>query len=331
MRYATIILCIVLAVCSAFGQEARQAYPEPVVVQANLRLLKQFSGGTNSGTFTFTVTNLGPGSEPGPITITDALPNGLTFAGGAGCIAVGQNVTCTIPGSLSPGNSVAVSFNINITATTSVLNCASVAGKAFDPNKENNRSCTCINPRIPCETLKIDISTGSNNGSLGVGASDPDWKVISVPAGATGANQQAIVPTKPAAWMTPPSNSNWIIAKPAAGTTPQIKVGDYRYQFNFFLPPELRGGKCHLNARYAVDNLITVKVDNVPAVSNQNYTSANFTALNAVPAFSFAANPGPHTLDLIVHNGTAAQTSGDEAVTGVLLVGSIECDCAPQP
>ena len=54
----------------------------------------------SDGTWTLEVTNTGPTPDPGPVTVTDTLPPGVTYVSATGdgvaCDATGQTVTCTI-------------------------------------------------------------------------------------------------------------------------------------------------------------------------------------------------------------------------------------------
>ncbi len=102
-------------------------------------------GGTAS--YTLNVTNLGINPEPGPISVVDTLPAGLTYnpagSGGTGwvCGAVGQVVTCTRAGALAGGAAAAVLLlNVNVAAGTSgtKTNTATVSGTGGDGNTANN-------------------------------------------------------------------------------------------------------------------------------------------------------------------------------------------------
>jgi uncharacterized repeat protein (TIGR01451 family) len=105
-----------------------------------------FATGFNS-TYTLTVTNNGPQSAPGPVTVIDTLPAGLTFVSatppaGWTCVNAAQVVTCTLPGALA--KSVPVTFTIVATVTTaaaaSVTNLATTSdGANDDTNLANNR------------------------------------------------------------------------------------------------------------------------------------------------------------------------------------------------
>ena len=56
--------------------------PAPVAVQADLSIIKTHQGAVLAGThltYTLAVTNHGPTEAPGPVTVTDPLPGGLSF------------------------------------------------------------------------------------------------------------------------------------------------------------------------------------------------------------------------------------------------------------
>jgi uncharacterized repeat protein (TIGR01451 family) len=77
-----------------------------VVGRADLSVVKSDGSpasavaGQDGFAYTITVTNHGPSDNDGGFSVTDALPPGLTFAGGD-CTAVGQTVTCTETGGLT--------------------------------------------------------------------------------------------------------------------------------------------------------------------------------------------------------------------------------------
>lgn len=103
------------------------------------------SGGT--ATYTISVTNSGPQSANGQITVVDSLPAGLTYASTAGgwtCAAVGQRVTCTTPGPLANGGTSTFTLNVTVAATvvvgSTVTNIVRVTGSTIDPDQTDNRS-----------------------------------------------------------------------------------------------------------------------------------------------------------------------------------------------
>ncbi|HEV2754566.1 MAG TPA: Ig-like domain-containing protein, partial [Actinomycetota bacterium] len=97
-------------------------------------------------TYTIHTRNDGPSAVLGPITVTDVLPEGLTYVSAAGtgwtCDAVGQTVTCTRPGDL-PASQAAPDITLVVavaeTAPPRSVNRTSATGSIDnDPNDANN-------------------------------------------------------------------------------------------------------------------------------------------------------------------------------------------------
>ncbi len=115
--------------------------------QADLQIAKSASvdpvvAGT-SFAYTITVTNNGHSLASG-VTVTDALPLGLTFnAAGSSpeCSALGQNVTCTL-GALSVNGqmmlAIAVTVDTSLEDGVVLSNTASASGHESDPNESDN-------------------------------------------------------------------------------------------------------------------------------------------------------------------------------------------------
>jgi uncharacterized repeat protein (TIGR01451 family) len=81
------------------GNNASSASAAIAAINPDLLLTQTHTGNPIAGqalTYVLQVTNLGPGSTTGPITLTDTLPNGVTFSG-----AYGTGWTCGSPSSLS--------------------------------------------------------------------------------------------------------------------------------------------------------------------------------------------------------------------------------------
>ncbi|MGH9972050.1 MAG: hypothetical protein ACREBG_30255 [Pyrinomonadaceae bacterium] len=101
-----------------------------------------FTVGTN-GTYTLTLTNAGTCSTTGNITVTDTLPNGLSFVSGTGtgwnCSAVGQDVTCTNAGPLAATGVSTITLTVGVAqaAVPAVTNTATVS-TPNDGNAANN-------------------------------------------------------------------------------------------------------------------------------------------------------------------------------------------------
>ncbi|HYP01039.1 MAG TPA: DUF11 domain-containing protein [Pyrinomonadaceae bacterium] len=99
-----------------------------------------------TGIYTVTVTNSGPGTTGGTVTVTDTLPAGLTptapvgLVGGWTCSISTQTVTCIRADGLSTGASYpAIDITVNVlqTAANSVTNTASTSGGG-ETNTANN-------------------------------------------------------------------------------------------------------------------------------------------------------------------------------------------------
>ena len=115
----------------------------------DLEIDKKLVGGLEVGenaTYTLDVTNHGPTADPGPVTVTDELPDGLTFvsATGAGwtCLAPAGVVTCTDVDGLDVDESTTISLVVAVggAAFPSVSNTATVDSDAEDTDPDNNSS-----------------------------------------------------------------------------------------------------------------------------------------------------------------------------------------------
>lgn len=101
-----------------------------------------FLVGTN-GIYTIAISNIGSASTSGTITVTDTLPNGLTFVSAVGtswtCSAYGQTVTCTRTEALAPGvtTSLTLTVSVGTTGFPVVVNIARVSA-AGDTNPAND-------------------------------------------------------------------------------------------------------------------------------------------------------------------------------------------------
>jgi trimeric autotransporter adhesin len=201
---------------------ANQTMSVANVPVADLAIAKSHTGsfteGTN-GVYTIGVTNNGPSSTTGTITMTDTLPTGLTYVSAAGtgwtCGAAGQIVTCTRPSPLNSGvaaPAITLTVSVGGAAYPSVTNSATVSSGAFDNIAGNNTASdptTVIGPNLSTSTKTVvDLNGGSymagdvlqytitlteSNGIAASGVSVTDaidanltsFTVVSYPAGAT--------------------------------------------------------------------------------------------------------------------------------------------------
>jgi len=145
----------------------------PVNPIADLSIVKTHEGDTftvgSPATFTLVVKNSGPNGSAGPITVTDPLPAGLTFASGLGigwtCSAPpdGLDVSCLHAGALAVDEESTITLLVNVGPAAygdephEVKNTATVRGTTTDPNPENDRSTDTVLV-APLVDLAIDKS-----------------------------------------------------------------------------------------------------------------------------------------------------------------------------
>jgi uncharacterized repeat protein (TIGR01451 family)/LPXTG-motif cell wall-anchored protein len=122
---------------------------DPVTVPplVDLTITKSHSGEVAVGsptTWTLEVANLGPTADPGPVTVVDTLPTGLTFVSATGdgwtCTAAGQDVTCTRAAGLDLGatTTIALVTQVEAAAFPSVVNVATVSTPSEETDLTNN-------------------------------------------------------------------------------------------------------------------------------------------------------------------------------------------------
>jgi uncharacterized repeat protein (TIGR01451 family) len=129
----------------------------------DLSIVKTHDGSLTVGqqaAWTLTVSNAGPTDDPGPLTVVDTLPAGLTYVSATGdgwtCSASGQLVTCTSAGGLDVAatSELHLVTQVEPTAYPSVVNAGTVTSGAEDGDPENN---TATDPAdvIPLSRLGI--------------------------------------------------------------------------------------------------------------------------------------------------------------------------------
>lgn len=112
-----------------------------------------------TATYTITVTNNGPTADPGPVTLVDALPEGLTYAShtGADCEVDGRQLECVL-GALEVGQSVTVTVVVDVepVAYPEVTNVAEVRtpSEDTDPDNDHDDVTTPVRPDIGFEIVK---------------------------------------------------------------------------------------------------------------------------------------------------------------------------------
>ncbi|MGA2242871.1 MAG: DNA/RNA non-specific endonuclease [Verrucomicrobiota bacterium] len=144
-----------------------------------------FSQGDTGDTYTINVANIGNLASTGTITVTDALPAGLTATsiGGIGWTANLSTLTCTRSNTLYAGASyppITVTVNVSASAPASVTNTATVSGGG-DANSANNTAS---------DATTINASAGSGNAITLVG-----WDVSGLPGGSGNYGPSPLSPT----------------------------------------------------------------------------------------------------------------------------------------
>ncbi|HCK78885.1 MAG TPA: hypothetical protein DHW34_02590, partial [Actinobacteria bacterium] len=113
----------------------------------DLSITKSHSGSFtvgSTGTYTLTVRNSGPTNDPGPITVTDDLPAGLSFVSASGtgwsCSRVGSTVTCIRAQGLAVDASSRISLKVAVgtAAEPGVTNTAVVSTPSAETDTQNN-------------------------------------------------------------------------------------------------------------------------------------------------------------------------------------------------
>lgn len=134
---------------------------------ADLSIVKATSGGFvvgSNATYTLVVSNSGPQSASGTITVSDTLPTGLTYVSASGtgwsCSNAGATVTCTNAGPMANGASSTITLTVAVAASAapSVTNTATVSSTTFDPASSNNSSS--VTKAVMYITLVKSVSPG---------------------------------------------------------------------------------------------------------------------------------------------------------------------------
>lgn len=252
--------------------------------------------------------------------LQDGFPKGVGAANDGvnvytGNAVVGQNSPWWLTG-VTSGTTKTVTFPIPAGALTSGLLSFYVQDDTAVLSAELVIERCCL--RKPCSETSLDISTGSDNGvAIAIGASDSHW-TVQPPAG--GVAQAVAINPGATSWVGPPPPTRWISSSPTA-----TALGQYVYRFNFDLGREWPNRDCRLSLRYAVDNDMTMQIDNnAPFATTAALPNAfsHFNALNPA-ATTVVPSVGPHALTVKVTN-----TSGP---TGLLIAGRIVCTCKRGP
>src|SRR6185312_11386001 len=101
---------------TATGSDAVTVLPQ-AVLQLTKTHLGTFAVGS-TGQYRLTVHNAGSTESPGPLQLTDPLPDGLSYAGATGagwtCTAAGAAVSCDHPAALAADASSELLLTVNV-------------------------------------------------------------------------------------------------------------------------------------------------------------------------------------------------------------------------
>ncbi|MEO7262447.1 MAG: hypothetical protein ABI047_14510 [Jatrophihabitantaceae bacterium] len=132
---------------------------------AQLTITKEHRGDLavgQSASYQITVTNSGPTASPGPIQLTDTLPDGLSYqaATGAGwsCAVSGQQLSCDRSGALPVAGdaSVTVTVAVRASAYPEVTNTATVTGPGSSPATSSDTAA--VAPSVALRLTKSLLS-----------------------------------------------------------------------------------------------------------------------------------------------------------------------------
>ncbi|WP_009631938.1 DUF11 domain-containing protein [Synechocystis sp. PCC 7509] len=146
-----------------------------IVTLPDMAIAKSHTGNFNkgqTGTYTLTATNLGPGTTNGTVTISDTLPTGLTPTAATGtgwtCTISGQVVTCTRSDALAATTSyppITLTVNVAVNAPASITNTATVSGGGqANTTNDSVNDATTIDPLADLSLTKIVNNASPNIG-----------------------------------------------------------------------------------------------------------------------------------------------------------------------
>ena len=277
------------------------------------------------GTFTLSVRNVGTAATSGTITVTDNLPDGLTFVSATGpgftCTSAGALVTCTRTAALGVSESAAItlSVRIGINALAGVTNSATVSTPG-DTNPANDTST--IGP-IPV-SASPDLSLSKTAPATFL-VGQPLNYVLNVTNGANGVTSAPIVITDvlPAGvTLIATSGAGWSCT--LAGQTLNcthdgpLQPGT-SLTLNVSVMPSAEAGS-------TISNTAKVGTSGDPNASNDQDTAVSTLQgkidLSLVKTGPDALTPGGQaTYSLAIHNSGTSSTTDEIIVTDTLPAG----------
>lgn len=290
-----------------------------------------FVVGATTGSYTFTVNNVGGRTTTGSYTFTDVLPPGLTIrlatgswtigagwscpASGSTNTAGGTTISCTRSTAISPGaasTTVIVPIAVAAAAAPSVTNTVTVSGANEAPALTGNNAFTLD---TPVDAVDLAI-TKSHNGSLAVGGNE-QYTVTVTNIGAVGTTGTVTVVDALPAGLTYQSatGTGWTCGYAAPNVTCTRTTA---IAANTSAPPIVIN--VMPTAGGTVVNTATVSGGNEPAGNAGNNSASDTTVVYYPPVIAKAFGPnsiqsgGTTTLTITVTNPSG---SGVASVTGL--------------
>ena len=256
-------------------------------------------------TYTLSVSNAGP-SDASAVTVTDTLPADVTSTGtptgsGWSCSVAGQQISCTLTGSLDANAAagpitvpVVVSPTVSVSAVTNV---ATVAGAETDPDPANDTASDVTSLDLSIDLVESIASSATavaggttvitvsalNAGPASVAAASGLTQAVSIPAGATMQNVQGTDWNCAAPYVGP------VVVTCAATAAAEIAAGASLPDLAFTL---------------AIDNSASGSLPLAATVTStytERDTANNTAAVNL--------NPKPRDIDLALAPGTPSSAT----------------------
>jgi uncharacterized repeat protein (TIGR01451 family) len=280
-----------------------------------------------TGVFTLTVANAGPGATHGTVTVTDTLPIGLTPTGPTGtvngwaCNVSGQTVTCSRTDSIGAAAYPAITLSVSVAQNvpSNLRNTATVSGGGDSTPNSSTIDVAIQNAAPVIElhitkshagtvsqgapvTFTVDVSNLSLAATSGtVTVTDPLPSILS-PTSATGAGWTCTIAQTVTCTMTSSLASETHAPLTIAATVSASAVGD-------FTNTAVVSGGGDVNSHSATDNF-TVNEQRQPNLIVAKTHTGNFAPGQTNATFS-----------IVVTNQGAVRTSGTVTVSDTIPAG----------
>ena len=279
---------------------------------------------TSNLTYHISVTNLGP-SSAGSVTVTDALPAGVTFVSASGGGLNNSGVVTWSLGTLSNGQ---VS-NVNITVTAPVAgfltNSANVSSPTSDPNPTNN----VTPPVVTGVTPVADVGVGKSGPAGIIFGTNYNYIIFVTNFGPSTATALSVTDSLPAGLV-------FVSSVPAAATNAGNQViwtnlGDFAAgattNLTLTVSSTLRGSVTNIArggsptldlnpANNATPPVVTAITNNPPVANPDNYVISE----NTTNTFSPLTNDVVRTPGGVLSIVNVVATNGTATISGTNVV-----------